>query len=231
MELNNSHLIRQAKKTHVQELEVIYWMIEDAIYEGKNNFAKSMLIDLLHVAKYRPELIRPGLKRPFRERLKEISYSLIDNKCIHKQESITMKPGLDAQKIPFQLESELKKYLTDHKNVLESAFNDQIRIVGTEIETEDGYKCDIVAESVDYFYPIELKIAQGDHAVVSQCSKYCYYFYRKLRYGKFKKLQGVVIAPGYDVWSINELRRVGHWIYFIKMNGDSDVKLERVENN
>ena len=86
-------------------------------------------------------------------------------------------------------------------------------------------------ESKNHFYPIELKIAQGNHAVVSQCSKYCYYFYRQLRYDRFKKIQGIVIGNGYDAWSINELRREGHWIFTIVPDGDKNIKLKRVENH
>ena len=97
------------------------------------------------------------------------------------------------------------------------------------MELKNGYRCDVVAESKTRLYPIELKIAQSTHAVVSQCSKYCYYFYRKLRYDRFKYVQGVVLSNGFDAWSINAIRQEGHWILKI-VPTNSGIKLLRVTN-
>lgn len=232
MMLNDPFLIDQAKKGNVQEMEVLYWMLEDAIYGGNLPKAKGILTLLFYSAKYRPDLIQKGLRKTYRERLKEISHDLFGNGSKKKQESITIKPPIGSKKIPFKLESELKSYLTKHPEKLKKALKeDYIRIVGTEIETDDDYKCDIVVESKDYFYPIELKISQTNHSVVSQCSKYCYYFYRQLRYSRFKKIQGIVIGPGFDAWSINELRREGHWIFLILLDEKNEVQLRKIENN
>lgn len=229
MELNDPYLIEQTMRTFECEVEVMYWVIEDALCRGNRPRANGMLELLLYVGKYKPELIQAGLKPIQRARLKEITHEIHENVIMQRREAITMRHSIQSRKIPFKLEKDLQKHLSEHKCILEDAFGENLRIVGLEVETDDDYRCDIVAESSGRCYPIELKIAQSTHAVVSQCSKYCYYFYRKLRYNHFKEVQGVVISSGFDAWSINELRKAGHWIYTIVPN-DSDTKiaLERI---
>lgn len=221
-------MIAQTLATHEGEVEVMYWMLEDALYNGNKDRAKIMLNLLLYVGKYKPELIQSGLKKVQRTRLKEITHEIHENIATQKREAITMKTPILSRNIPFKREKALQEHLSKNKNILEEAFGDRLRIVGLEVETDDDYRCDIVAESEKKFYPIELKIAQSTHAVVSQCSKYCYYFYRKLRYNHFKEVQGVVLSNGFDAWSINELRREGHWIYEMIPDGDS-IGLSRVQ--
>lgn len=208
MKLSDPYLIEQTMKTFKSEVEVMYWIIEDALYQGKGSKARSVLELMLYIGKYKPELIQTGLKPVQRTRLKEIIHEIYENIITQKREAITMKHPIQSRKIPFKLEKDLQKHLSEHKSILEEALGERLRIVGIEVETDDDYRCDVVAESSQKFYPIELKIAQSTHAVVSQCSKYCYYFYRKLRYGHFKEIQGVVISPGFDAWSIMSLEEL-----------------------
>lgn len=231
MKLNDQGMIAQTLETHECEVEVMYWVLEDALHSGNKNRATTALNLLLYIGKYKPELIQSGLKKIQRIRLKEIIHEIHENVVAQKREAITMKMPISSRSIPFRREKDLQKHLSENKNILEEAFDDRLRIVGLEIETDNDtdYRCDIVAESEKKFYPIELKIAQSTHAVVSQCSKYCYYFYRKLRYNHFKEVQGVVITNGTDAWSVNELRRVGHWIYLIIPISDTDITLERIQ--
>lgn len=229
MELNNPYLIEQTMKTFQSEVEVMYWIVEDALHQGNQVKASMMLELLLYIGKYKPGLIQAGLRSIQKTRLKEITHEIYENAIIQKREAITMRHSIQSSKIPFKLEKDLQKHLFEHKNILENALGEHLRIVGLEVETEDDYRCDVVAESAQKFYPIELKIAQSTHAVVSQCSKYCYYFYRKLRYDRFKEIQGVVLTNGADTWSINELRRAGHWIYVIHpTNSTNKIALERI---
>ncbi len=216
-------------RTFKNELEPMYWIVEDALYHGKQSRAKAVLKLLLYVGKYRPELIQTGLKPIQRIRLKEITHEIHEKATTQRREAITVKHPIQSRNIPFKLEKDLQKHLSEHKNILEDALEDRLRIVGLEVETDDDYRCDVVAESSKKFYPIEIKIAQSTHAVVSQCSKYCYYFYRKLRYDRFKEVQGVVITNGADAWSVNELRRAGHWIYTINpVDSKNKITLARI---
>ena len=228
MKLNDPYLIEQTMETFKSEVEVMYWIVEDALYEGKQARALRILELLMYIGKYKPELIQSGLQPVQRTRLKEITHEIYENVTTQRREAITIKQPVQSRKIPFKLEKDLQKHLFKHKDILEDALGDRLRIVGLEVETDDDYRCDVVAESLRKFYPIELKIAQSTHAVVSQCSKYCYYFYRKLRYNHFREVQGVVIASGFDAWSVNELRRAGHWIYTILPQDDS-ITLSKVE--
>lgn len=229
MQLNDPHMTEQALTTHKSEVEVMYWLIEDALRDGATPKAQAILSLLLYVAKYKPSLIQEGLHAPYRQRMQEICQELLGGKLMCQQQAITIKSAIQPRKLPFKLEYELKEHLATYKAILERALGEPLKIIGTEVEAGEDYRCDIVAESEKTFYPIELKIAQSTHAVVSQCSKYCYYFYRKLRYDKFKKVQGIVISSGFDTWSINELRRCGHWIYTMRpSNSDAKITLERI---
>ena len=220
-------MIQQALDTTTGELETMYWIVEDSLYEGKKSRAMNVFTSLLYIARYRPRMIKDGLREAQRERIKELCQELFNGKSVQYQNHVTVQPAINPRKIPFKQEYELKMHLASHPDILSKALDDRIRIVGTEVETDFEYRCDIVAESPEVFYPIELKIAQGTHSAVSQCSKYCYYFYRKLRYDRYKKIQGVVIASGFDDWSVNELRRVGHWIFTIIPESDG-ISLERI---
>ncbi len=221
-------MIEQAKGTTIKEVEVMYWLLEAALDEGKSEKAQMMFHYLAYLAKYNPKMIRDGLQPPFQERLKEISYEIYGDGAIKKQPPITMKQEISTRKIPFKTEKELSNYLLDNPHILSDALEESVKITGREAELEHGYRCDVVAESKTMLYPIELKIAQGTHAVVSQCSKYCYYFYRKLRYDRFKYVQGVVLASGYDSWSVNAIRQEGHWIYTIVPSG-TGIVLSRIK--
>jgi len=228
MILNDKRMIQQALRTHTEEVEPLYWLLEDALHAGKTDKAKSLLEILLYTGKYKPPVVKDGLRPAHRDRLKQICYELLGNGAVREETAITMKPALASRKIPFKLESELQSYLVQNKDLIGRAVGEDVKIVGVEVKVDEDYRCDIVAESKERCYPIELKIAQGNHAVVSQCSKYCYYFYRKLRYGHFKLVQGVVIMNGADTWSINELRREGHWVYMIIPISDTAITLERI---
>lgn len=202
-------MIEQARNSCAEEAEVLYWILEDAIYENNLSRAKGIYSILLYMAKYRPDIISMGLRDDYRTRLKEIAYELYEDGCYRFRKSINIRQSISPKNIPFKRQTELSKYLKEHPDLLSTVCNEPVIITGTEVEVDHEYKCDIVAESKERFYPIELKIAQSDHQVVSQILKYCFFFYRKLRYSRYKKIQGVVISNGYCAWSVNELRREG----------------------
>lgn len=181
MQLDNEHMISQTLATTIEEVETMYWMTESAIYKGDIKQAKIVFEFLLYLAKYKPAFIQKGLQKPYRARLQQISHELYEKSVPKKETSIVIRPAVKPQKIPFKKEAELREYLADHPKILSKAIGQDIKVTGTEIETDDDYRCDIVAENGKYLYPIELKIVKGTHQVVSQCTKYCYYFYRKLR--------------------------------------------------
>ncbi len=222
-------MISQAKETTVKVVEVMYWLLETALDEGNTERAQTLFEDLAYLGKYNQKMIKEGLHPPYRERLKAISHELYGNGPFKKQPPVTMKQEIAPRKIPFNIESELGDYLLNNPEILSDALGEHVKITGREVELKNDYRCDIVAESDTILYPIELKIAQSTHAVVSQCSKYCYYFYRKLRYDRFKYVQGIVVSNGYDAWSVNEIRKEGHWILEI-LPLDNGIRLSQVTN-
>jgi hypothetical protein len=215
MLLNDPDEIAIAQKTTVGEIEVLYWIVEDSLYKNKPDLAKSMLYSLLYIGKYNPTLIQSGLNETYKTRLQQLVHEVFSG--VYKKElpAIVMKPPIEPRTLPFEKEKELGNYLWEHPEVLSEVIGEKIKITGREVETDCEFRCDVVAESKTILYPVELKIAQTNHQAVSQCLKYCYYFYRKLRYDRFKKIQGVVIGNGFDSWSVNELRRNGIMIFSI----------------
>lgn len=228
-ELLDKRMIQQAQETNPLILESLYWVLEDAISDGKTELAQSTYDTFLYIGKYNAKVLTKGLQLSYINRLKEIAYELYGNgdKIVRRAE-ISLRPPISPKQLPFTKEKELQDYLEKHPRVLSDAFNDEVFVKGVEVPTDFDYRCDITAESRTHFYPIELKIGQGNHQVVSQINKYCHYFYRRLRYGFHRRLQGVVVCNGLDAWSINEIRRDGHWCFTISPN-NGGIQLEKVE--
>lgn len=230
LQLSDTHMISQACKMFSCEAEPLYWKMEDYLEKGYRDTARGILTIFLYLAKYNKKVIQEGLKMTHRKRLKEITFELFSSFVPKTENSIMIKGAISSISLPFQNEKELQKYLVEHPAILEDALQDSISVVGTEIPVSD-YFCDIVVESDTYCYPIELKIRQSNHVVVSQCDKYCFYFYRKLRYDRYKKVQGVVISNGFDKWSINELRRKSILCFCIRMNDEKNIHLEEIKSS
>lgn len=228
LKLDNSSMIRQAQHTKKEEVEVIYWILEDAIFDNKIDRAKSVLNILAYLAKYNKNALIDGLRKVYIDRIQEITFQLHNSDTFRSQKSVEMKLGLDPISIPFTKEKELSKYLKSNSRVLSKALGDEVKITGTEVDVHNGHKCDLVCESVNFFYPIELKIRQANHAVVSQIQKYCFHFYRKLRYDMYKPIQGIVIANGMDDWSINELRKEGIKCFSINPEPENEISLRLI---
>ena len=220
-------MIRQAEDMFQSEMEPLYWKVEDALHQGNQEKARNLFSILLYAAKYNSKLVSSGLKPGHRRRLKELSYELFEDFVPKNGKSIEIRRSIDPVKLPFVKEAELQEHLQTHPDILSRALGEAVRVTGIEVDVGYDYRCDIVAEG-EKFYPIELKIGQTNHAVVSQCIKYCYYFYRKLRYNLCKEIQGVVIGNGFDPWSVNELRRENIWIFRIVPLPNNDITLSQV---
>lgn len=218
-------MINQAQEVHGLEMEPLYWKLEEALGRGKTDTANGIFAILMYIAKYNKKLLRV-LQPGYRRRLKEISYELYDDYVPKNHKSIVIKGAVAETNLPFKVESELRDYLKMHSEVLSRAFGEAVVVTGTEVTCDNSeYKCDVVAESEKKFYPVELKIRQATHAVVSQCAKYCWYFYRQLRYGAYKEIQGIVLANGLDSWSINELRRENIRCFTVhSVSGDIEIR-------
>lgn len=224
-ELNNKFMISQAAKMHQSTIEPLYWKVEDALTDGKQKKAEGMLLLLMYIAKYQQSKISKALKPAYLQRLKDMTSEIFDKKPANKrQKEVPILPARNSRKLPFKDENKLEDYLIENTDVLKTALKDEFYFIDRQVEVGPEYKCDIVTKNDRMFYPIELKIGQADHKVVSQIQKYCYYFYRTLRYDRYRHIQPIVLANGYDEWSINELRRDGVWIYDMSFNKSLNLK-------
>lgn len=219
-------MLKELTNLHILEIEPLYWVLEDALYA--NNLSKANTIYSLFcaIATYSKPVLK-GLQKKQIERLREIAFELHDHETCVKRRLVEFKFPRFPKPLQFQNEKELEVYLSTHINILEEAFQKKLQLVGTQVTTDFEYACDLVVESDDLFFPIELKIGQATHGVVSQIEKYCFYFYRKLRYNRYKPIQGVVIGNGADAFAINEIRKNGHWLFDIHQHqaGISLIKI------
>jgi len=175
-DLNNQKMIEQAVRTQICEIEPLYWMLEDAIYNNQTDHAKSVYQIILYIAKYNPGVVQ-SLRDDYRNRLKEIAFELHgEGSLIVNRNPIVLKDPVQAYTLPFVKEKELQMYLHDHVEIFREALNDNITIRGTEVDTDFGYRCDLLLRSDTHCYPVELKIGQANHQVVSQINKYCWFF-------------------------------------------------------
>lgn len=225
--LDNPQIIEQTIKSHPSELEPLYWIMEDSIHSGNKSRAKACYMLLAYHAKYTPSLMATTLKPAYRARLKEVTREILTGTTTRQYQSIEVKYAIQKKQIDFKSESELRDYLAEQMELLSVALGETVKLHGVEVETEFG-KCDLVVEGPNTFFPIELKTEQSNHKVVSQITKYVHHFYRMLRYNWYKPVQGVVIAPGFDSWSINELRKQGTWIFDVSSTNDQRCRLTRI---
>jgi hypothetical protein len=227
-EFNDPMYLRNTRKIHVSSIEPLYWCLEDALYKGDLQTAKYVHTDFLYIAHYRKPLLKQGLQPAYINRLKQITYELYDDTYTKTRTSITIKEATEPKPLPFEKEADLRDHIAKNSELLSQAIGLKVKIMDTEVETDCGYRCDILAEGEQFYYPVELKITQANHAVVSQITKYCYYFYRKFRYSWYKPIQGIIVANGYDAWSINELRREGIWILEVRPAKENLIELTRI---
>lgn len=207
------------------EIEVAYWKLEDYISAGEIKNAKVLFDMMCYLGKHRSKDFTTVLKKTQIERLHALSYQIEGNDVPDCHKAVQELHEIKPVELPFAKEKEINLYIYNHEHLLKDLGNG--RISGREIEIE-GYFCDIVYETKDTLFAIELKRDQVDHKAVSQLDKYCHYFYLKLRYNHYKQVKGACIGNGYDKWAINELRRKGRTIFCITPEDKNNISLRRI---
>lgn len=225
--LDNPQLIERTINAHPSELEPLYWIMEDSLHSGNHSRAKACYMMLAYHAKFTPQMMAQHLRPAYRARLKEVTHEILTGTTTRQYQSIEVKYAIQKKEINFKNEAELRDYLAEQMDLLSETLGQRVTLRGTEIETEFG-NCDLVVEGPQTFFPIELKTEQSSHKVVSQITKYVYHFYRQLRYNWHKPVQGIVMANGFDAWSINELRKQGTWIFDVSSTHDQRCRLTRI---
>lgn len=99
--------------------------------------------------------------------------------------------------------------------------------MSTEYETKFG-RVDLVAQDKETIYPIEVKKSVADHSVIGLIDKYIIHFKLGLINRMYRYVVGVVIANGFDEYSLQELHRFGAVAIKYKFKGDNNIELTRV---
>lgn len=229
LDIDDPELIEEVLTYHPQEIEPLYWIIEDSIDKRDVKLAKSVHKAFTCLAKYKKAILSDNLRPIQMKRLKEITLELYGGASYKERCPITIKEGSCVRPIPFEKESQLRDYLVSNLGLLSEAFGEAIKYAEAEVKTNFEYRCDILAHGENVCFPTEIKLRQANHSVVSQIEKYCHYFYKRFRYALYKDIQGVVIANGFDPYSINELRRNNIWCFEAIPHQDG-IKLHKVED-
>lgn len=219
MDFNDINYLQETFKTNDLEIEPLFWKMEDSLFSGKTKTATLIHKAFLYIAKINPLLLK-NLNPKYINRLKEITFELHSDYVSQKKRSIEMQMSIEPVDLPFKKEADLRDYLYNNKHILNTYIGEKIDYIEKEVTTCFESRCDIIIENDINFLPIELKIVQSNHAVIYQILKYCDYFYRQLRYSRYRDIQGVVISNGFDDCSINELRRNGIRCFYISYIDD-----------
>jgi RecB family endonuclease NucS len=218
--------IYELNKIDKQELEPLYWLIEDNLEKNNIKLCKQVYQTFIDLAKIRKSFLIKNLHSDYIQRLKELSFELYDHVSIRKNAVINIEYNIQSVELSIQKESELRDYLALHPELFVDLSSEKIKLKDVEVPTKFGFSCDLLLESDNFYYPVEIKIKKATHQVVSQIDKYCYYFYRKYRYNFHKSIQGVVVSNGFCDWSINELRKNNIICYNVSdCNG---IKLKKI---
>lgn len=227
-DIDDPELIQEVLTYDPKEIEPLYWIIEDSIDKQNMKLAKSVHRAFTCLAKYKKDILSDNLRPAQMKRLKAITLELYGGTSSKEICPITIKQGSCTNYIPFEKESQLRDYLVSNLELLGEAYGETIEYAESEVKTNFEYRCDILAHGKNTYYPTEIKLRQADHSVVSQIEKYCHYFYKRFRYASYKDIQGVVIANGFDSFSINELRRNKMWC-FETVPSQSGIKLQKID--
>ena len=224
---NDVEKIKTINSITLPEVEILYWKLEDYLSSGDIKKARIFFDMFCYMAIHRKQFIKDGLKKCHRDRLREINYEMHNKDVPCSRKPIIELNAIKPVEIPFSKEKQINDYLFSNQLILVNALKTDGKITGREIPVNE-YFCDITFENQSVFYVIELKKDQSNHQAVSQLDKYCHYFYLKLRYGLYKKIQGVIIANGFCSWSINEFHRKDRLTFVIKPTDKSSIILQKV---
>jgi hypothetical protein len=144
--------------------------------------------------------------------LKRIRREIEIGKPIQEFEPITpIEENIEPTEHDLKLEKQLVKLSYYSLEKLNKFLGEELVGKGIERETyHTGGKCDMVLQNNERtIFPIEFKLNQATHAVVSQIDKYCMHFKLELIYKLYDNVQGVVIASSFSKYAINALLKRG----------------------
>jgi RecB family endonuclease NucS len=168
------------------------------------------------------------LDKNYQKRLKTIAYFL-DKNIINTRLNETDK--LEHKNITIECDEEIlkEKEITTKickSNILLKYLGNEFQLINLEHPTEYG-RVDIVGQTNDIIYPIEVKLNRGTHAIIGQIEKYMKHFWKKLGLKIWKDVKGIIIAKSYEQYVLEQLKNLNiiAFTYYIKNN---DIELIKI---
>jgi hypothetical protein len=211
--------------------ETLYYQINNYVLLGDSNNAKTYLGFL------RDEYERDCsqfqvLKEDERwKHLIELG-NVVDNNLIVKNFQDIEKPYykfVKEEESKFSKEKDLVRAICMAKDNLRMCLKAEsdFCLINSEQPTRFGF-VDLVAQDKDTIYPIEVKKSGANHKVVGQIDKYLIHFKLGLINKIYRYVIGVVIANGFDEYTLQELHRFGAVAIQYKFKGEHNVELMRL---
>jgi hypothetical protein len=211
--------------------ETLYYQIYNFVLLGDSDNAKTYL-GFLREEYDKDESQFNALKEDERwKHLIELG-DVIDKNLIVKNFQEVERPVekiiKEEDEAQFSKQRELVKAICLAKDELRMCLKAESDFCCTSIEYETKFgRVDLVAQDKETIYPIEVKKSGADHSVIGQIDKYIIHFKLGLINRMYRYVVGVVIANGFDEYSLQELHRFGAIAIKYKFKGDNRIELSR----
>jgi len=187
--------------------EAIYFLVLHSYLLQKPDFKNyyEMLVD--HYIKH-PKSLQILTKNDLL-RLKRIQDDVINNKYSLFSGNLNFNSDLpEFKKEKNNIKhAELCNKIVDDKKILEALIG-PINFLSREYPTPFG-PIDIVAQSDDTVFVIEIKTSTADHSIIGQVMKYYIALSLKLIIRQYDDVKMITLCPGYDKTSYFGLKQVG----------------------
>ncbi len=204
---------------NITDFETIFFGLNFYFVTSQIEEAKKYLEILREEQEEIPSLFYQMDQR-YQERLIKIAH-LLDSNIINNRLEST---GEDRKYN--NIEVECDEEVTEEKeivkklcksNVFHRHLGDNFELLNLEHPTEYG-KVDILGQSGEIIYPIEVKLKRGTHSIIGQIEKYMKHFWKKLGLKLWKDVNGIIIAKSYERYVLEELNKLNvvAFTYYIK---------------
>lgn len=198
-------------KTTYQDIETLYYFLDMSVIKGEADESK-MYLEILRDEYEENEDNFDVLKEDKRfEHLQKLS-KVIENNLVVRSFDFTKTKEEIVEKDDQQIrkEKELVLEICKNQDVLRKALNvSKDFIINSCWQKVMFGEVDIVAQDKEAIYIIETKKNIAKHDVIAQIEKYLFDFKLKMILKLWKSVIGIVIANGYDKYTLKELKKTG----------------------
>jgi len=191
----------------MRKIENYYFQLKTAIINGDSTKVRMFLAFLgEHSNQELKESLHPEWFASYqRIKINSAQNILIDIPPIDTIDAYDYQLGKEYTLLQRDL---IKKILSTPKALLDILNINKLAFIEEEFPTDGEERVDLVVSDTDtVIYPIEIKVGRANHETIGQIRKYVNFFWRRLNYKKYYKVQGVVLAGSYDSITMKELKR------------------------